>query len=101
MKNIITDNFIEKININEEEKKFANKEKTTAVKIPNEVIKNNFGKNKFLGTIASITSSEFREGCPGPDSFLSTMKFDDMNGTQKTNGLKEIQNIYIKDQNII
>ena len=47
----------------------------------------------------SVTSSEFREGCPGPDSFFSTIKFDDMNGTQKTNGLKEIQKFYIDNQN--
>ena len=96
-KNNIIDNIIKKININEEEKKYSNKEKTTAVKITNDIAKNNFGENKFLGTMASVTSSEFRDGCPGPDSFLSTMKFDDMNGTQKTNGLKEIQDIYIKD----
>jgi hypothetical protein len=30
-----------------------------------------------MGTIDSVTSSEFREGCPGIDSFLSTMKFDE------------------------
>ena len=68
---------------------------STAVKIPNEMIdskKNN--KKNLVGSMASITSSEFREGCPGPDSFLSTVKFDDMNGTQKTNGLKEIQKNY-------
>lgn len=33
--------------------------------------------NKYMGTIVSVTSSEFREGCPGIDSFLSTMKFDE------------------------
>jgi hypothetical protein len=33
--------------------------------------------NKYMGTIVSVTSSEFREGCPGIDSFLSSMKFDE------------------------
>ena len=87
-------NLENNININEEN--VINKEKSTAVKIPNEIVKNNFGNNKFSGTLISVTSSEFREGCPGPESFLSTIKFDDMNGTQKTNGLKEIQKLYIK-----
>lgn len=66
---------------------------STAVKIPDEFLKKKVGNNKFVGTLMSVTSSEFREGCPGPDSFLSTMKFDDMNGTHKTNGLKEIQKV--------
>ena len=33
--------------------------------------------NKYMGTIISVTSSEFKDGCPGFDSFLSTMKFDE------------------------
>ena len=33
--------------------------------------------NKYMGTIISVTSSEFKDGCPGLDSFLSTMKFDE------------------------
>ena len=73
---------------------------STAVKIPNDLIDNKKMNKKYLvGSIVSITSSEFREGCPGPDSFLSTVKFDDMNGTQKTNGLKEIQKNY-KENNL-
>ena len=62
---------------------------STAVKIPNEVIKAKNNNKNLIGTLVSVTSSEFREGCPGPDSFMSTIKFDDMNGTQKTNGLKQ------------
>ena len=42
--------------------------------------------NKYAGTLVSITSSEFRDGCPGVDSFLSTMKFDE---TKKMNGNKQ------------
>ena len=87
-----------KININEEKNINSNNENSTAVRIPNDITKKNFGNNKFLGTLMSVTSSEFREGCPGPDSFFSTMKFDDMNGTQKTNGLKEIQKFYMDNQ---
>ena len=96
--NNINEENIEKININEENNIINNKN-STAVKIPNDIAKKNFGNSKFLGTIVSVTSSEFREGCPGIDSFLSTMKFDDMNGTQKTNGLKELQKTYTNNQN--
>lgn len=87
-----------KLNINEEKNINSNNENSTAVRIPNDIAKKNFGNNKFLGTLMSVTSSEFREGCPGPDSFFSTMKFDEMNGTQKTNGLKEIQKFYMDNQ---
>ena len=75
---------------------------STAVKIPNEIINNIKNKKNLnlVGSLASITSSEFREGCPGPDSFLSTVKFDDMNGTRKTNGLKEIQKSYNENNNV-
>ena len=90
---------IQNINIKEEGNIIINNQNSTAVKIPNEILKQNYGNHKFLGTLVSVTSSEFKEGCPGPDSFLSTMKFDDMNGTQKTNGQKEIQNIYINNHN--
>ena len=44
------------------------------------IIDNNLytkSNNKYIGTIISVTSSEFRDGCPGVDSFLSTMKFDE------------------------
>ena len=62
---------------------------STAVKIPEEIIKVKNNNKKLIGTLVSVTSSEFREGCPDPNSFMSTIKFDDMNGTQKTNGLKQ------------
>jgi hypothetical protein len=88
---------IKNINIKEEGNMAINNKNITAVKIPNEILAKNFGNNKFLGTLMSVTSSEFKEGCPGPDSFLSTMKFDDMSITQKTNGLKEIQKTYINN----
>ena len=42
--------------------------------------------NKYAGTLISVTSSEFRDGCPGVDSFLSTIKFDE---TRKMNGNKQ------------
>ena len=49
--------------------------------INNKKIDNNYNikniNNKYLGTIVSVTSSEFREECPGIDSFLSTLKFDE------------------------
>ena len=99
-KDKISDDNVKKININEEKNNMENNVKSTAVRIPNEIEKKNFGgNNKFTGTLISVTSSEFREGCPGPDSFFSTIKFDDMNGTQKTNGLKEIQKYYTDNQN--
>ena len=88
---------IKNINIKEEGNMAINNKNITAVKIPNEILAKNFGNNKFLGTLMSVTSSEFKEGCPGADSFLSTMKFDDMNITQKTNGLKEMQKTYINN----
>ena len=96
--NDINEENIEKINI-DAENNITNNKNSTAVKIPNDIAKKNFGNNKFLGTLVSVTSSEFREGCPGVDSFLSTIKYDEMNGTQKTNGLKELQKIYVNNQN--
>ena len=88
---------IKNINIKEEDNMAINNKNITAVKIPNEILAKNFGNNKFLGTLMSVTSSEFKERCPGPDSILSTIKFDDMNITQKTNGLKEIQKTNINN----
>ena len=76
-----------------------NKINSTAVKIQTEINDKNNKKN-LIGSMVSITSSEFREECPGPDSFLSTIKFDDMNGTQKTNGLKETRKNYNENNNI-
>ena len=46
-------------------------------KINNNSNKRNMNNNKYMGTIISVTSSEFKEGCPGFESFLSTMKFDE------------------------
>ena len=45
-------------------------------KIDSDLYKRNIN-NKYIGTLISVTSSEFRDGCPGVDSFLSTMKFDE------------------------
>ena len=73
---------------------------STAIKIQNEINDKKNNKKNLIGSLVSITSSEFREECPGPDSFLSTIKFDDMNGTQKTNGLKEIRKNYNENNNI-
>ena len=72
----IIDNKKEKIN-------------STAVKIPNELLSDKNNNKNLLGTLVSVTSSQFREGCPDPESFLSTIKFEELNGTQKTNGLKQ------------
>ena len=88
-KDIIDDKNIEKNNDTIIDNK-KGKINSTAVKIPDEIIdKNKYTNKNLVGTLVSITSSEFREGCPGPDSFLSTIKFDDMNNTQKTNGIKQ------------
>jgi hypothetical protein len=59
------------ININEENEKNINNKKI----IVNNVAKMN--NNKYMGTLISVTSSEFREGCRGLESFMSTIKFDD------------------------
>ena len=73
---------------------------STAVKIQTEINDKKNNKKNLIGSMVSITSSEFREECPGPDSFLSTIKFDELNGTQKTNGLKEIKKNYNENNNI-
>ena len=59
------------LNINEEHEKNINNKKI----IGNNVAKMN--NNKYMGTLISVTSSEFREGCRGLESFMSTIKFDD------------------------
>ena len=74
------------------------KDISTAVKIPDEIIKKKTNK-KFIGTLASITSSEYKEEYPNIESFLSTIKFDELNGTQKTNGQKENIKININYKN--
>ena len=62
------ENNIDDSNLN---KKINNK------KIDNNNLYKNTINNKYMGTIISVTSSEFKEGCPGVDSFLSTIKFDE------------------------
>ena len=91
------DTIIDNNNKNHEIKE---KNYSTTVKIPEEIINNTKKDNKkFIGTLASITSSEYKEGCPGIESFLSTIKFDELNGTKKTNGLKENNDNNIKLKN--
>ncbi len=62
--------------------------------------------DKLLMTLASVTSSEFREGCKGIDSFMSTikkeeyekMKINEINVSKKSDD--DIwNNIYIKEDN--
>ena len=59
------------LSINEENEKNINNKKI----IGNNAMKMN--NNKYMGTLISVTSSEFREGCRGLESFMSTIKFDD------------------------
>ena len=56
----------------------GNEQNVKNKKITQNVIntKNN-NNNKYMGTFISVTSSEFREGCKGLESFISTMKFDE------------------------
>ena len=69
-KNVDNNNLENNINIQEIE----NNNNATK-KIDSNLYKRNIN-NKYIGTLISVTSSEFRDGCPGVDSFLSTMKFD-------------------------
>ena len=70
-KNVENNNLENNINIQEIE----NNNNPTK-KIDDDLYKRNINK-KYIGTLISVTSSEFRDGCPGVDSFLSTMKFDE------------------------
>jgi hypothetical protein len=45
-------------------------------KIENNILNQNTINNKNMGTIISVTSSEFRKGCRGLESFMSTIKFN-------------------------
>ena len=65
----------EKDKTNEQDINYNDNENKNNKKINNSNNKNI--NNKYMGTIISVTSSEFRDGCPGIDSFLSTMKFDE------------------------
>ena len=70
-KNVENNNLENNINIQEIE----NNNNATK-KIDSNLYKRNIN-NKYIGTLISVTSSEFRDGCPGVDSFLSTMKFNE------------------------
>ena len=70
-KNVDNNNLENNINIQEIE----NNNNATK-KIDSNLYKRNIN-NKYIGTLISVTSSEFRDGCPGVDSLLSTMKFDE------------------------
>ena len=77
--NDINENLLlekEKAKKDEENTKLDTNKNINNKKIDNSIYKNSIN-NKYMGTIISVTSSEFRDGCPGVDSFLSTMKFDE------------------------
>ncbi len=67
---------------------------------------NNDKLDKLLLTLASVTSSEFREGCKGIDSFMSTIKREDTEKVKENekNGNKKNEddiwnNFCIKEDN--
>ena len=69
----IIENKNENVNINIENEKNQKNKKI----IGNNMINFKNNNNKYMGTIISVTSSEFREGCKGLESFMSTIKFDE------------------------
>ena len=81
--------FVKPILQTNEDKIIENKNENVNIDIENEknqknkkIIGNNMinfknNNNKYMGTIISVTSSEFREGCKGLESFMSTIKFDE------------------------
>ena len=81
--------FVKPILQTNEDKIIENKNDNVNIDIENEknqknkkIIGNNMinfknNNNKYMGTIISVTSSEFREGCKGLESFMSTIKFDE------------------------
>ena len=69
----IIENKKENVNINIENEKNQKNKKI----IGNNMINFKNNNNKYMGTIISVTSSEFREGCKGLESFMSTIKFDE------------------------
>ena len=85
--NTNNDDVNENLRLDDETEK--NEEENNNIKCYDDINNDNFNNkkisnsnkkninNKNMGTIVSVTSSEFREGCPGIDSFLSTMKFDE------------------------
>jgi hypothetical protein len=69
----IIENKNENVNIDIENEKNQKNKKI----IGNNMINFKNNNNKYMGTIISVTSSEFREGCKGLESFMSTIKFDE------------------------
>ena len=69
----IIENKNENVNIDIENQKNQKNKKI----IGNNMINFKNNNNKYMGTIISVTSSEFREGCKGLESFMSTIKFDE------------------------
>ena len=69
----IIENKKENVNIDIENEKNQKNKKI----IGNNMINFKNNNNKYMGTIISVTSSEFREGCKGLESFMSTIKFDE------------------------
>ena len=79
---VIQDNLFVKpiLENNEEKNNNINIEEENEKNIKNKNIGNNVNNiknNKYMGTLVSVTSSEFREGCKGLESFMSTIKFDE------------------------
>ena len=80
--NAIQDNLFVKpiLENNDETNNNINIEEENEKNIKNKKIGNNVNNVKgggCVGTLISVTSSEFREGCKGLESFISTMKFDE------------------------
>ena len=78
VKPILETNEEKNLEDNNEDIEINNEQIIKNKKIGNNIIniKNN-NNNKYLGTIVSVTSSEFRDGCKGLESFISTIKFDE------------------------
>ena len=78
VKPILETNEEKNMEDNNEDIEINNEQIVKNKKIGNNIvnIKNN-NNNKYLGTIVSVTSSEFRDGCKGLESFISTIKFNE------------------------
>ena len=80
VKPILETNEEKNVEDNNEDIEINNEQIVKNKKIGNNIVNiknNNFNNNKYLGTIVSVTSSEFRDGCKGLESFISTIKFDE------------------------
>ena len=80
VKPILETNEEKNMEDNNEDIEINNEQIVKNKKIGNNIVNiknNNFNNNKYLGTIVSVTSSEFRDGCKGLESFISTIKFDE------------------------